>query len=100
MKIKSVVLFVVFLVAAIVLLSGCMSVGDQVSAKREVTLIADWNAPTLYKPVACTLQKGEAVEVIDISTLILGSSYHETIIQVSSQERDCVGWGFPKDFRQ
>lgn len=99
MKIKFVAILL-FVVVALVLLSGCISVGDQLSAKREVNLIADWNAPSLYKPVSCTLQKGEKVEVVDISTLYLGSSSRETIIQVSSQERSCVGWGFPKDFRQ
>jgi len=99
MKIKFVVLFVVLVVLAFVLTS-CISVGDVVTAKSDVSLIADWNAPTLVKPVACTLHEDEVVEVVDISTLILGSSYHETIIQVSSQERNCIGWGFPDDFRQ
>lgn len=88
-----------FVVLFVVLVSG-VSAGDQLVAKQEVKLINSWNEASLIKTVSCVLTKGESVEVIDVSTLNLGSSDKETIIYVRSNERDCQGWGFPDQFKR
>lgn len=88
-----------FVVLFVILVSG-VSAGDQLVAKREVKLVNSWNEASLIKTVSCVLTKGESVEVIDISTLNLGSSDKETIIYVRSNERGCQGWGFPDQFKR
>ncbi len=99
---KTLVALISILLAVIFLLAGCqsISVGDKLTAKHSVDLVENWNAPVNPKPIACTLSKGETVEVVEISTLSLGSSEKETIIRVSSIDGDCEGWGFPRDFDQ
>ena len=83
------------------LLAACDSVGDRLVAEEDVRLVADWNAPTIVKPVSCVLQAGEEVEIVEISTLFMGSSERETIYFVASLSRpDCSGWGFPSQFKR
>jgi uncharacterized protein YcfL len=82
------------------LLVGCVSIGDHLIAKKQVRLVKDWNAPVIIKPVSCTLEKGEEVKVLDISTLFMGSSERETIYLVSSVSRSCSGWAFPSQFKK
>ena len=88
-----------FVVLFVILVSG-VSAGDQLVAKREVKLINSWDEASLIKTVSCVLTKGESVEVVDVSTLNLGSSDKETIIYVRSNERSCQGWGFPDQFKR
>lgn len=95
---KSVVIFicVIFLIFAC---TACTSVGDQLVSKKDISLVKDWNSPTIIKPISCYLHKGEKVEVVDVSTLSLGSSNTEKILQVSSLEQNCIGWSFPNQFK-
>ncbi len=75
-------------------LAGCSSKfdnGDQLVAKENITVVTDYNAPSLYKPT-CDIKKGEAVEVEGFSTLSLGSTEKQEIIELSSP--NCTGWAF------
>ena len=98
------VLLFVATVMATLLFTACggPKVGDHLTTRyEEVFLIADWNATSYVKPVACLLFfTGTEVEVVDVSTLIRGSSDHETIIQVQTLDGKCTGWGFPDQFRK
>ncbi len=102
MKTRFFVLFFAIVMVAILLTACGPKVGDHLTTRDdEVFLIADWNAVTYIKPVACLLIfKGTEVEVVDVSTLIRGSSDHETIIQVKTLGGKCTGWGFPDQFRK
>ena len=84
---------------AIFLLTSCVNIGDVMVAKRNLQLISNYNAPTIVKPVACTLGRGEEVEIIDISTSNLGSGLKETVYRVKSLKNpSCVGWSTQSNF--
>lgn len=90
---------VLVLCVLILCISACTpSVDDHLIAKKDMSVVIDWNSSQLSKPT-CEIFKEEEVVVKDISTLSLGSSEKATIIQVSDLDGTCVGWGFPDQFR-
>jgi len=84
------------------ILTACSepSIGNHLIVKTDqARLVSNWNAVTYDKPISCTLTEGTEVEVVDVSTLINGSSDHQTIYQVKTMDGKCTGWGFPDFFK-
>jgi len=73
-------------------LAGCSSKfdnGDKLVAKENITVVTDYNASTVYKPT-CEIKEGESVKVTGFSTLNLGSSDRQRLIELDSST--CTGW--------
>jgi hypothetical protein len=98
MKKMLVVIAVVMIV--IVLVAGYgPNVGEIGHIKSDDTrVVEDWNAISLVKPIACTLNAGDEATVLQYDTLILGSSMHETIVLV--KHGDCEGWIFSRELKK
>lgn len=97
---KKMLVVIAVLVIVGVLVAGCKpNVGEIGHIKSDDTrVVEDWNAISLVKPVACTLNAGDEVTVMQYDTLILGSSMHETIVLV--QRDDCEGWIFSRELKK
>lgn len=87
---------VVFVSAfTLVILTGCHSkfqYNDSLVAQEDITVVEDYNAPTLNKPT-CTIHEGDSVTITAFSTLSMGSSAKQGLIELSSSN-GCVGWAF------
>ena len=93
------VLFVVFVLMLIFQDVRVYSEGQVLVSKKETRLVSDWNAMSVYKPSNCTLNSGESVKVLAFSSISVGGSQpKQSVVQVSSLERTCIGWGFPDQF--
>jgi len=76
-------------------LTGCHSkfqYGDITIAQEDIRVVEDYNAPTLNKPT-CTIHEGDSVTISGFSTLSMGSSAKQGLIELSSSN-GCVGWAF------
>lgn len=82
----------VFVVVFVLLLAGCQSKfqnGDQLKATRDIKVVVNYNSSDLYKPT-CIIHEGDRVTVTGFSSLSLGSTEKQGLIQLSSP--DCTGW--------
>jgi hypothetical protein len=92
-------LFVVL--TLLVLLSACSpKVGEIALIKHnETRVVEDWNySASIEKPIACILNTGDEVKVLEFDTLILGSSLKETVVLI--EHKECVGWVFANDIKK
>jgi hypothetical protein len=88
----------VIVVVILVFLSACApNIGDFAQVKNDGTrVVEDWNySASIDKPIACTLNAGDQVEVLEYSTISLGSSWTESVVLIKHD--GCEGWVFPKD---
>lgn len=87
--------FVVVLVLTAVVLTACSSkfqIGDTGIAPQDIVVVTDYNTTTRYKPT-CTIKKGNTVEITGFSTLNLGSSEKQGLIELTGSN-GCKGWVF------
>lgn len=75
-------------------LAGCTSKfkeGDKGIAPQDIVVVTDYNVPNVRKPT-CTIHKGDSVEITGFSTLNLGSSEKQGLIELTTS--DCKGYVF------